>query len=128
MTPVPSATPDPAAASPLGARTPAPTPADRPSGGFSAPPAGRPSGGSSEPAAALRTWVMERNPGLDPGALRDDTPLLDNGLLSSLQVMDLLLFVESLRGAPVAPAALRPGTFRDLASIRRLLPDHDPER
>jgi hypothetical protein len=67
---------------------------------------------------ALRRWVLERNPCLDPAELRDDTPLLESRLVTSLQVTDLLLLIESLRQAPIDVERLRPGAFRDLATIR----------
>ena len=69
--------------------------------------------------AALRRWVLERNPGLDPAALHDDTPLISSRLVTSLQVVDLLLFIESLRRRPVDPGSLCAGAFRDIDTIHR---------
>lgn len=67
--------------------------------------------------AALRDWVLRRNPGLDPAALSDRTPLIEARYLTSLQVAELLLFLERLRGEPVDVGSLRPGVFRDIDSI-----------
>lgn len=67
--------------------------------------------------AALREWVVERNPGVAPGDVGDDTPLIERRYLTSLQVADLLVFIEELRGEPLDAAALRPGAFRSLDAI-----------
>jgi hypothetical protein len=74
---------------------------------------------AADPRGAVRAWVLARNPGLDPGDLRDDTPLLAGRLVTSLQVVDLLLLIESLRHAPVSAESLRPGAFRDIGTICR---------
>lgn len=68
---------------------------------------------------ALRQWVAERNPGLSPDDLADDTALIERRYLTSLQVADLLVFIERLRQAPVDVSRLRPGAFRDIDAIHR---------
>lgn len=65
---------------------------------------------------ALRTWIA-RTAGVEPTAIADDTPIFGARLLKSLHLMDLILLIEDLRGAPVDPEALRPGGFRDLDTI-----------
>ncbi len=67
----------------------------------------------SEVRAALRSWVQE----CSGVAVADDTPLLAERLITSLQVMDLLLYLEELRQGAIDPASLRPGAFRDVDSI-----------
>jgi hypothetical protein len=69
---------------------------------------------------AVRKWVLERNQDLDPTVLRDDTPLIENRLVTSLQVIDLLLLIETLRRRPVNPQCLRAGAFRDIETICRV--------
>jgi hypothetical protein len=66
---------------------------------------------------ALRRWVLERNPSLDEADLADDTPLIERRYLTSLQVPDLLVFIEQRRGRPVDPARLKPGAFRSIDAI-----------
>ena len=66
---------------------------------------------------AIRAWVRQHSPsGLD-AAFDDRTPLIASRLLTSLQITDLLLFLEELRGEPLDPASLRPGVFRDIDTI-----------
>jgi len=67
--------------------------------------------------AALRRWVEDRSPGLAPGSLDDRTPLIASRIITSLQVTDLLLFVEELRAASIDPGSLRPGVFGDIDTI-----------
>lgn len=70
----------------------------------------------AEIRAALRAWVQVRA-GDDAPVVDDTTPLIGSRLITSLQVMDLLLFVEELREEPLDPAALRPGAFRDIDAL-----------
>lgn len=66
---------------------------------------------------ALRGWVREHSPDPPGDDFTDTTPLIASGHLTSLQVTDLLLFVEELRLAPLDPSSLRPGVFRDVDTI-----------
>lgn len=66
---------------------------------------------------ALRRWVESRAVGLQPGALDDRTPLIASRLITSLQVTDLLLFIEELRAQSIDPSTLRPGAFHDIDTI-----------
>ena len=75
------------------------------------------SAGESELRDALRLWVREHSPAPLGDDFSDATPLIASGHLTSLQVTDLLLFVEELRQEPLDPASLRPGVFRDVDTI-----------
>ena len=66
---------------------------------------------------ALRHWVAACNDGLAPDDIADDTPLVEARYLTSLQVAELLLFLEELSGRPLDIATLRPGVFRDIRTI-----------
>lgn len=66
---------------------------------------------------ALRDWIRRHGRMTDPAQLTDDTPLVEGGILSSLQVLDLLLLLEELRGAPVDVTRLQPGAFHDIDAI-----------
>jgi hypothetical protein len=68
---------------------------------------------------ALREWVLQRNAAIAETDLRDDTPLVADRLVTSLQVIDLLLFIESLRQQPVEVHSLNPGAFQDIDTICR---------
>lgn len=66
---------------------------------------------------ALRDFVLELNPGLDPVELADNTPLIARRLVTSQHILDLLLLVEGLRLAPIDPRSLTPTAFADIDSI-----------
>ena len=70
-----------------------------------------------EARQALRQWVRDHSPVPPDQDFSDTTPLIASGHLTSLQVTDLLLFVEEMRHAPLDPASLRPGVFRDIDTI-----------
>ncbi len=67
----------------------------------------------------LRAWILEHGRRIDAAELTDDTPLLEKRILSSLQIADLLLFLEELRGTPVELEGLTGASFRDLGSMAR---------
>lgn len=66
---------------------------------------------------ALRAWIVERNGDIRPEEIADDTPILERRIVSSLQLMDLILYVEQLSGRPIDPAWLRPGAFESVNAI-----------
>ncbi len=77
--------------------------------------------------ARLRTWILEHGKRIDAADLHDDTPLLERRILTSLQLADLLLFLEELRDAPVDLEGITGSSFRDLGSmVRSFLPDEAP--
>ena len=67
----------------------------------------------------LRAWILEHGKRIDAADLHDDTPLLERRILTSLQLADLLLFLEELRDAPVDLERLSGASFRDLGSLVR---------
>jgi len=72
----------------------------------------------------LRAWILEHGRRIDASELTDDTPLLERRILTSLQLADLLLFLEELRDRPVDIESLTGSSFRDLGSmVKAFLPD-----
>lgn len=67
----------------------------------------------------LRNWITEHSRKTLGSPLGDDTALIEQGILSSVQVMDVILLIERLRNRPVDVAELKPGSFRDLNSIMK---------
>jgi len=66
--------------------------------------------------AALREWILQHGK-VAPAELLDDTPIIERRIVSSVQVMDLILFLEELRGAPIDVERLKPGAFRSIDVI-----------
>jgi acyl carrier protein len=65
----------------------------------------------------LRDWIFNRAKN-KPKALTDDMPVLERGILTSLDIVELVLFVERLRGGvEVDVETLDPSAFRDVNSM-----------
>jgi len=76
---------------------------------------------------ALLDWVRAHRRGAQDAPLDADTLLLQERLLTSLQLPELLLFIEQLRGQPLDVASIRPGAFASVAAIERhFFPDGTP--
>lgn len=71
----------------------------------------------AEVRGALREWVRGHTTVAVPDEFDDHTPLIATRILTSLQVAELLLYVEELRGDSLDPRSLRPGVFRDLDTV-----------
>jgi acyl carrier protein len=68
----------------------------------------------------LRAWILERAHQKEaaPVASFDDrTPIIVSGLLSSLEVVELLLYIEELRGEEIDQAELEPEMVESVDSI-----------
>jgi acyl carrier protein len=66
---------------------------------------------------ALRDWLISQSSATRLTDFDDDTPLIERRILTSLQVMDLVLFLEELTGRPVDVEQLKPGVFRSVNAI-----------
>lgn len=71
----------------------------------------------SEICEALRNWLADRNDKISSEQIKDDLPLIKERVLTSLQVTDLLLFIEQLRGCPVQIREIKASNFQDLNHI-----------
>lgn len=64
----------------------------------------------------LRSWIVDhaKSPIAD---LQDDVPILERGILSSLDIVEFVLFVENLRGSEVDTDAIEPEVFTSIDTI-----------
>ena len=46
-----------------------------------------------------------------------DTAIFETGLLKSIQIMDLVLFLEEISGKEIDVEGLKPGSFKDINTI-----------
>ena len=84
---------------------------------------------SCDPTAAraqLHEWVLAKNGRMAAAELTDDTLILARRVVNSLQVMDLILFIERLRGVPVDVRQIKPGCFRSIGAIVESFFGEDP--
>jgi len=67
---------------------------------------------------ALRDWIARKSGGkVQPHEVTDQTPIIEQRIISSVQAMDLILFIEKLRGRPVDVERLKVGVFRTIDAI-----------
>ena len=69
----------------------------------------------AEVRSELKNWIRERA-GTDE-ELNNDTPILATGLLSSLDVTELILFIESLKGEEVDLDAIEPEVLENIDTL-----------
>lgn len=70
-----------------------------------------------EARKALRDWIIKTNGKIRPEDLTDETAIIERRIISSLQVMDLLLFLEALTGKSVDVEKLKPGIFQNINTL-----------
>ena len=76
--------------------------------------------------AKVRSCLAAIKPDTDIDAVGDDTPLLEKRVITSFDVLDLILHLEQASGQPVNRTQLAPGSFRDIATIAAVF--FDPEQ
>lgn len=64
----------------------------------------------------IREWIAT-SAGISPDDLSADTPLVQDRVLTSIMILDLLGIIEEVAGAPVDPGAIRASAFHDLGAI-----------
>ena len=74
---------------------------------------------SDDARESLRAWIAKRNGRIPAREIADDTPLIEQRILKSLDTLDLIVFLERLRGAPIEIEDLKIGVFRDVDTIVR---------
>ena len=71
----------------------------------------------SEIRSQLRGWILERASASEDRLESDELPILDEGLLSSLDIVEFILFIESLRGDEVDIESIEPEVFTNINSL-----------
>lgn len=74
---------------------------------------------TDEPAIRdrVRGWILAHAKVDGPADLTDQTPLLATGLLSSLDIVELVLFLEELRGEEIDTDEIEPDVFVSVDAI-----------
>jgi len=65
----------------------------------------------------LREWIARKSGKVTADQLSDSLPILEQRILSSLHVAELLLYIAELRDRAIDVESLRPGVFRDVDTI-----------
>lgn len=66
---------------------------------------------------ALRDWIAKTNGKIQPEELNDETPIIEQRIISSLQVMDLIFFIEKLSDKSIEVESLKVGVFSNINAI-----------
>lgn len=65
----------------------------------------------------LRGWIAKHAKKALAPEFNDETPLLEMGILSSLDIVEFMLFIENLRGDEVDPDAIEPEAFTNINTL-----------
>jgi acyl carrier protein len=65
----------------------------------------------------LRAWLIGANPATAGMAIQHDTNIIESRILESLQVVELILFIEAESGRTVLTEDLDPNKLRTLDAI-----------
>jgi acyl carrier protein len=65
----------------------------------------------------LRSWILDRASAPEERLASDELPILEEGLLSSLDVVEFILFIESLRGEEVDIESIEPEVFTNINTL-----------
>jgi acyl carrier protein len=70
--------------------------------------------------ALLKQWIVKRSKkGIALHEIDDSTPIIESGLLSSLDVAEFVLYIESLRGGEIDVDDIEPDVFNSIESMWR---------
>lgn len=67
--------------------------------------------------AELKAWIAKANGQIKPEDIQDDSALMDDRIITSLQLVELIVFIEELRNQTLDVEDLGPGVFKDLNTI-----------
>ncbi len=70
-----------------------------------------------EVRARLREWIAGHAKKPLTADFDDRTPVLEQGILSSLDVVEFVLFIEDLRGGEVDADAIQPEAFTSIDTL-----------
>lgn len=65
----------------------------------------------------LREWVLAHSKTAGGEAFSDQTHLLETGMLSSLDIVELVLFIEELRGEDIETDDIEPEVFTSVDTL-----------
>lgn len=70
-----------------------------------------------EVRARLREWIAKHAKKPLTADFSDQTPVLEEGFLSSLDVVEFVLYIEDLRGNEVDADAIEPEAFTNIDTL-----------
>ena len=71
----------------------------------------------AEVRAKLRGWIVKHAKAQPGSGFNDETHILEEGILSSLDIVEFVLFIESLRGEDVDVDDIDPQVFTSINTL-----------
>ena len=68
----------------------------------------------------VRQCLRSVKPGIDLHCVSNNTPLLETRIITSLDVLDLIVHLEQASGQPITRTQLVAGSFRDVNTIAKV--------
>lgn len=65
----------------------------------------------------IKDWIQELNP--DGIHFTNETDLIESGILDSMQMVNLVLFIEEVQGKLIPEEKIRPEYFKSIATIEK---------
>jgi hypothetical protein len=65
----------------------------------------------------LRIWIAERCGKVAPSEIHDDTPIIEQRIVSSLHALELLGYIEQIRDRPLERSEIKPFMLRSIDAI-----------
>jgi hypothetical protein len=65
----------------------------------------------------LSAWLAEQSSAFDGNAVPFDMAIIEQRIITSVQIMELILYLEHLRGEPINPLDIKAGAFSCVDSI-----------
>ncbi len=70
---------------------------------------------------AVRDYIVEHFLFGDGGAFKEDTPFIEEGIIDSTGILELVMFLEETYGIKIEDSELVPQNFDSLANISQYL-------
>ena len=74
----------------------------------------------SSAVAKVRSCLAAIKQDTDLDAVGDNTPLLEDRVITSFDILELILHLEQVSGQSINRTQLVPGSFRDIETIARV--------
>lgn len=65
----------------------------------------------------LRDWIVKHSKSPEKASFADDTKIIEAGILSSLDIVEFVLFIESLRGEDIDTDDIEPTVFTSIDTL-----------
>lgn len=72
---------------------------------------------NSKARKALREWILGKVPSVDPTTITDQTLIIEGGLITSVDVLELFLLIEELGDIEIDATELEPDMLESIDKI-----------